>query len=351
MNNRHGRHNFEEGMSMFNNLMGNLSHAMSNMGNSNAQDMTRMGQQLGNLGQQMGAWGQSMANAMPQNNLGNQTNHQYNSNIFDSMWDVNGDTLRHFQNLSNTNRNQNPNNQYQYQYSSNGPNTNTNINTQRQWDNVSNNEHRQHQRPYNNNRYYPSQNVNRTFRPSRRVRTEHMTPEKRLFLEAKTYIQKEEFENAIDNILYILEINPEPRYSQLLAFCYLKKREFDTAASLLRDLVTKHPNNSKLQRYLGIAIIEKTKVSSSLDLINEAVGHFHHAYEISNNETNKRNYLNARKLRFLAMNEFDHIRKTGFFESVQKYGIENIEKYLKKNYLESPQRVPDHFKCAITLVS
>lgn len=372
-NNRPGNQNINDNMGLFNNLMGNFANVMGNVGNQTTDSMRKIGESLGNWGQQMGQWGQHMSNVFTGNNAEpnitqhhntrpNQYHYNYseqrpdpnndpNFNPFDYIYPNNGQQQDGQNYFSNDYRNSD----FDY-YQENRMNFDSYDNHQQNNESRSNRNQRhqgyrhqhRHAQPHRHHQHTEHQNE---ARPSRRNRMEQTNLDKKLFNEAKVYIQKGEYQNAIDNLLQAMEINDLSKYNQLIGFCYLKKQDYNLALALFKNLIEKDPNNSKLHRLIGISYMKKAKLSSSMNLINKGVEHFYTAYEITNSNLNYRNYLNAKKLRFLAINEIESLRKTEFIESIRKYEIDDIEKYLKKNCLETPTNLPEHFRCAITLVS
>ena len=360
-NNRRGQQNFNQSMGRFNNLMGNFANLMGDLGSQTSQGLQNVGEQLGEWGQQMGNWGQSMPDIFGDGNFSsggqnrqnqftttNYANNYYNRgqqptnvpnfgffNNAEAGYQNQGDGRNYF---SNQNRNQ--------MYTNNNHQNNNTMphRAQRQHNNHRHN-NRHNGNPHNN--FQPTHRGQ--YRHNKKVKTEDMMPEKILLKEAKSYIQKEEYDHAIDSLLKAIDIKPEPQFNQLLAFCYLKKRDFNLAIALLTDGVSKDPNNSKIHRYLGICYMEKAKQSTSIELINKGVENFHTAYDITGSELNYRNYLNAKKLRFLALEEKALMKKHKLIESIRKYDAGNIEPLLKKTYLEKQTKLPEHFRCAITL--
>lgn len=363
MNNRPGSSNFNQGMDMFNNLMGTFSNTMNGMGNQSASNMQNIGERLGSWGQQMGTWGQSMANLVGDRPSPNSNFQPPNPNYYSYQSNLEPNSNMQYQSFTTG-----PNQQQTYNqpnFSSHPGNSQFNFNHQDQQDYGNTSpfygtdgrpQNRGSQQNFRADHRYPNSNRHNVhndqqnhLRSNKRVRTEQMTPEKKLLNDAKAFIKKDEYDNAIDSLLHALEINPESHYNQLLAYCYLKKGDYSLAIVLLKGLIEKDPENSKLNRYIGIAYLEKAKQTSSMDFINRGIEHLFNAFELAASELNNRNYLNAKKLRFLAMNESEFMRKTDFIEKIKKYNIESIENFMKKNRMEKQQRLPEHFKCAITL--
>jgi len=351
---------FNAGMGMFNNLMGSFADTMRNVGGSARDNTQNLGESLGNWGQRMGEWGQSMTGLLGGGNIGgnantNQSrgNRQSNRQPNDPTQDPNFNPFDHVnfegnRNAQNFFSNGNGNSGFNYheqQQATFGPFDNA-----RQQD--TRHSHRQQQHNYEQRqRNRDADSNSEQSRSNRRVRVPAVEPDKILFNEAKAHIRVCEIDAAIEKLVRAMELNNSKKYSQMLAFCYLKKGDFNLAIALFKEMLSVDPNNSKLHRHIGICYMEKAKLASSMALINDGVDHFYTAYEVTNSELNYRNYLNAKKLRFLALAEAEHMRKTKVTESLRKYNIPLVENCLRKTYLEKHVNMPEHFKCAITLVS
>lgn len=371
MNNRQGFQGFNEGMGFFNNLMGNFADTMRGMGDTSTNSARNIGERLGDWGQQMGAWGQNMSGVFSDANPNRRSNQnqrrnqeQYTRQNSDPTQNPNFNPFDHLNQGRNqqsqgfnhffSNDNRNPDFSFQQESQTNYGPYNVppqNHNRQSQRQQQQNNEQRHRHRNNQNNRDNTRHSDDEPMRPNRKVRLPPQEPDKALFNEAKAHIRVSEIDQAITKLLKAMEISDQSKYSQLLGYCYLKKGDFNLGIALFKEMLNNDPNNSKLHRHIGICYMEKAKLASSMDLINTGVEHFYSAYEITNSDLNYRNYLAAKKLRFLAISETEQLRKTAFLESIKKYEIENIDAYLQKTYLEQNVSLPEHFKCAITLVN